>query len=45
MTKHMMLSVNTAKNLVSGDETETSQKATYVQVVTGNRIGKTDGTE
>ena len=33
------------ENNVSGDEPETFQKATYVQVVTGNRIGKIDGTE
>ena len=31
------------ENRVSGDEPETSQKATYVQIVTGNRTGKTDG--
>ena len=30
---------------VSEDESETSQKATYAQVVTGNRIGNTDGTK
>ena len=30
---------------ISGDKPETSQKATYVHVVTGNQIEKTDGTE
>ena len=29
------------ENNVSVDEPETSQKATYVQIVTGNRIGNT----
>ena len=33
------------ENHVSEDEPETSQKATYAQVVTGNQIGNTDGTE
>ena len=33
------------ENHVSVDESETSQKATCVQVVTGNRTGKSDGTE
>ena len=33
------------ENHVSGDEPETSQKATYDQVVTGNLIGKADSTE
>ena len=32
------------ENHVSGDEPETLQKGTYAQVVTGNRIGNTDGT-
>ena len=32
-------------NHVSGDKPETFQKATYVQVINGNRIGKTDSTE
>ena len=31
------------ENHVSGDKPGTSQKATYAQIVTGNRIGKTDG--
>ena len=30
------------ENHVSGEELETLQKSTYVQIVTGNRIGKTD---
>ena len=33
------------ENHFSGDKSETSQKATYVQVVAGNQIGKTDGTK
>ena len=34
-----------SENHVSGDEPEIEQKVTYAQIVTGNRIGKTDGTE
>ena len=33
------------ENHVSGDKPETQHKETYIQVVTGNQIEKTDGTE
>ena len=41
----MFFMLRRVEHNISGEKPGTSLKATYVQVIIGNQIGKTDGTE